>query len=101
MAGYETKTRSPIRPFAAYTKNAVLARRDPSLRSRDPIPSTPSRYSDSLPPTGSGSSQRYIPAMRILIIGGGGREHALAWKLTQEEPGLELIAAPGNPGIAE
>jgi phosphoribosylamine---glycine ligase len=39
--------------------------------------------------------------MRILIIGGGGREHALAWKLTREEPGLELIAAPGNPGIAE
>ncbi|MEO8563188.1 MAG: phosphoribosylamine--glycine ligase [bacterium] len=39
--------------------------------------------------------------MRILIIGGGGREHALAWKLTREEPGLELIVAPGNPGIAE
>ena len=39
--------------------------------------------------------------MRILIIGGGGREHALAWKLTREEAGLELIAAPGNPGIAE
>jgi phosphoribosylamine--glycine ligase len=38
--------------------------------------------------------------MRILLIGGGGREHALAWKLTREEPGLELIAAPGNPGIA-
>ena len=39
--------------------------------------------------------------MRILLIGGGGREHALAWKLTREERGLELIAAPGNPGIAE
>jgi phosphoribosylamine---glycine ligase len=39
--------------------------------------------------------------MRILLIGGGGREHALAWKLTREEPALELIAAPGNPGIAE
>ena len=39
--------------------------------------------------------------MRVLIIGGGGREHALAWKLTQEEPSLELLAAPGNPGIAE
>jgi phosphoribosylamine--glycine ligase len=39
--------------------------------------------------------------MRILLIGGGGREHALAWKLTREEPDLELIAAPGNPGIAE
>jgi phosphoribosylamine--glycine ligase len=39
--------------------------------------------------------------MRVLLIGGGGREHALAWKLTREEPGLELIAAPGNPGIAQ
>jgi phosphoribosylamine--glycine ligase len=38
--------------------------------------------------------------MRVLIIGGGGREHALAWKLLQEDPSLELIAAPGNPGIA-
>jgi phosphoribosylamine--glycine ligase len=39
--------------------------------------------------------------MRILLVGGGGREHALAWKLSREEPGLEIIAAPGNPGIAE
>ena len=39
--------------------------------------------------------------MRLLLIGSGGREHALAWKLTREEPDLELIAAPGNPGIAE
>jgi phosphoribosylamine--glycine ligase len=39
--------------------------------------------------------------MRILLVGGGGREHALAWKLTREEPDLELIAAPGNPGLAE
>jgi phosphoribosylamine--glycine ligase len=39
--------------------------------------------------------------MRLLLIGSGGREHALAWKLKQEEPSLEIIAAPGNPGIAE
>ena len=39
--------------------------------------------------------------MRVLIVGGGGREHALAWKLKQEEPAVELMAAPGNPGIAE
>ncbi|MDP2321590.1 MAG: phosphoribosylamine--glycine ligase [Acidobacteriota bacterium] len=38
--------------------------------------------------------------MRILIIGSGGREHALAWKLGQE-PGVDyLLCAPGNPGIA-
>ncbi len=36
--------------------------------------------------------------MRILVVGGGGREHALAWKLSQE---AEVFASPGNPGIAE
>ncbi|MBX3173439.1 MAG: phosphoribosylamine--glycine ligase [Gemmatimonadaceae bacterium] len=39
--------------------------------------------------------------MKILIVGGGGREHALAWKLKQDAPAAEIIAAPGNPGIAE
>jgi phosphoribosylamine---glycine ligase len=38
---------------------------------------------------------------RLLLVGGGGREHALAWRLRQDDPDLELIAAPGNPGIAE
>jgi phosphoribosylamine--glycine ligase len=38
--------------------------------------------------------------MKILVIGGGGREHALAWKLAQS-PGHSVFAAPGNPGIAK
>ncbi|MDQ6872036.1 MAG: phosphoribosylamine--glycine ligase [Gemmatimonadota bacterium] len=38
--------------------------------------------------------------MKILIVGGGGREHALAWKLRRDDPDSELLAAPGNPGIA-
>lgn len=38
--------------------------------------------------------------MRILIVGGGGREHALAWKLASESGVAEVICAPGNPGIA-
>ncbi len=39
--------------------------------------------------------------MKVLIVGGGGREHALAWKLRRDDPSIELIAAPGNPGIGE
>lgn len=38
--------------------------------------------------------------MKVLLVGGGGREHALAWKLSRDDESLELIAAPGNPGIA-
>lgn len=39
--------------------------------------------------------------MRVLILGSGGREHAVAWKLKGDDPRVELSAAPGNPGIAE
>ncbi len=39
--------------------------------------------------------------MKILIIGGGGREHALADALSRENVPLELIAGPGNPGIGD
>lgn len=38
--------------------------------------------------------------MKILVVGGGGREHALAWKLRRDDPTAEIVAAPGNPGIA-
>ncbi|MGN8152387.1 phosphoribosylamine--glycine ligase [Agrobacterium sp. 22094] len=39
--------------------------------------------------------------MKVLLIGSGGREHALAWKIAQSPQLTKLFAAPGNPGIAE
>ena len=39
--------------------------------------------------------------MKVLVIGGGGREHALVWRLAQDPAVTSLLAAPGNPGIAE
>jgi phosphoribosylamine--glycine ligase len=39
--------------------------------------------------------------VRLLVVGGGGREHALCWALRREDPGAELYCAPGNPGTAE
>ena len=39
--------------------------------------------------------------MNVLLIGSGGREHALAWKIESSPKLTKLLAAPGNPGIAE
>ncbi len=36
--------------------------------------------------------------MKILLLGGGGREHALAWKIAQSEKCEKLFIAPGNAG---
>jgi phosphoribosylamine---glycine ligase len=38
--------------------------------------------------------------VKVLLVGSGGREHALAWKLAESAGDVELHAAPGNPGIA-
>jgi phosphoribosylamine--glycine ligase len=39
--------------------------------------------------------------MKVLVVGGGGREHAVVWKLSQSPKINQLYCAPGNPGIAE
>ncbi|MFA5380404.1 MAG: phosphoribosylamine--glycine ligase N-terminal domain-containing protein, partial [Candidatus Izemoplasmatales bacterium] len=37
--------------------------------------------------------------MKILIIGGGGREHAIAWKIHNDDPKTQIFAIPGNGGM--
>jgi phosphoribosylamine--glycine ligase len=39
--------------------------------------------------------------MRVLVVGGGGREHALAWKISQSPKVSKVYCAPGNAGISE
>ena len=39
--------------------------------------------------------------MRILLVGGGGREHAIGWKLRQSSRVDRLMSLPGNPGLAQ
>ena len=39
--------------------------------------------------------------MKILVVGSGGREHAIAWRLAQDEERHELYCAPGNAGTAD
>ena len=39
--------------------------------------------------------------MKVLLVGGGGREHALAWRLKHDDPSTTIVAAPGNPGLAQ
>ena len=39
--------------------------------------------------------------MKVLLVGSGAREHAIAWKIKGDDPSMELVCAPGNPGTAE
>ena len=38
--------------------------------------------------------------MKILVVGSGGREHAIAWRLAQDQQAHTIVCAPGNPGMA-
>ena len=38
--------------------------------------------------------------MKVIVVGGGGREHSLAWKLAQSPEVEEIVCAPGNAGTA-
>ena len=46
-------------------------------------------------------TSKELDTMKVLIVGSGGREHALCWKLRQSSRVSRLFCAPGNPGIAQ
>ena len=50
--------------------------------------------------TGSGLAPSSSGPLTVLVVGGGGREHALAWKLAQSERVARVLVAPGNAGTA-
>jgi hypothetical protein len=52
-------------------------------------------------PFGNQTQFIYKNTMKILIIGGGGREHALAWKISRDENRPTIYIAPGNAGTAQ
>jgi phosphoribosylamine---glycine ligase len=58
------------------------------------------RFGRDLGASASGRRGAYTRRVRVLIVGSGGREHALAWKIAGSPSLDELHAAPGNPGIA-
>src|SRR5439155_22688326 len=51
-------------------------------------------------PPGSRRAAGRDERVNLLVVGGGGREHALCWNLAQSPRLTRLVAAPGNPGIA-
>jgi phosphoribosylamine--glycine ligase len=56
--------------------------------------------SDAQPAGGALVTARFVMPTRVLVVGGGGREHAIAWKLAAEPGVNDVIVAPGSAGIA-
>src|SRR4029078_4515505 len=73
----------------------------PRLRGPGADPDDRARVAADAPPRPGGDlMSELVQPTRILIVGAGGREHALAWKLAAEPGVNEVLVAPGSDGIA-
>ena len=94
--------RRPARERPALRERHRIARRRPD-RARVGRPGAHADDRTGLAPDAQPPGDRgvnLIMPTRILVVGGGGREHALAWKLAAEPGVNEVIVAPGSAGIA-
>jgi hypothetical protein len=101
------RTRDPRRrvhpPRRREAGPGLQGRREGSIGTTTPTRRRPRWTRSGTPSRAEGRVLRRLQgrrAMKVLIVGGGGREHALAWKLRRDDPQCEILAAPGNPGIA-
>src|SRR5580658_10911317 len=69
-----------------------------SRKSLPPPMSTTWRWS--LPECATSVTRRLLARVKVLVVGGGGREHALAWKCAQSARVERVFVAPGNAGTA-
>ena len=97
------RVRAPRSRAEGAADRTGLRRRGQLLRRRGPRAGHPR---GGCCPPGRGEGTRSLPkrpaeAVRLLVVGGGGREHALCWALRRENPTADIYCAPGNPGTAE
>ena len=77
------------------TQRQQRRRRRPSF----PLSSLPSSSSSSFSSSSSSETERRIKTKNVLVVGGGGREHALVWGIAKSEASGEVYCCPGNAGI--
>ena len=88
------RTRSKSGEYARLSQAGADSRRNPAPRQRNNTPAG-GRIAGRLH-----TNCAHTPSMKILVIGSGAREHAMASKLVRERDVEEVLCVPGNPGIA-